>query len=139
MADTQPQQPDPSIEQGVQGVPGLPTMSPESLAKLQAFIDRPALKKYVALVQNPEFTDDLMALVQHPQLKQCGQWELGWLVVLIIFRSWWMSKSTHWLKGLMISLWCMLLFWAVTAIAIPSYFLSPAYTKLLKDTWRLLG
>ena len=143
MADTQ--QPDPSLDQSIQdlqnmhGVQGMPTMSPETLAKLQAFIQQPAFKKYTSLVQNPEFTSDLMNVIQHPQLKQCGQWELGWIVVMVIFRSWWMSKATHWLKGLVISLWTFVLFWVVAAIGIPSYFLNPAFMKLIKDTIRLLS
>lgn len=147
MADQQ--QPDQSIDQSVDqsiqeiqnmhGIQGMPTVSPETLAKLQAFVQQPALKKYVALATNPEFTGDLTDVLQHPQLKQCGQWELGWIVVMIIFRSWMTSKSTHWLKTLWISLWTVLLFWVVAAIGIPSYFLNPAFMKLIKDTWRLLG
>jgi hypothetical protein len=144
MADSQ-QQPDPSLDQSIadlqnmHGIQGMPNISPETLAKFQAFLEQPALKKYAAVVTNPEFTADAAAVLQHPQLKHCGQWELGWIVVMLVFRSWWMSKATHWLKGLMISLCTLLLYWTVAAIGIPSYFLNPAFMKLVKDTWRLLS
>jgi hypothetical protein len=142
MAD---QQPDPSLDQSIQdlqnmhGMQGLPAMSPEAQAKFQEFIQQPAVKKYVELVKNPEFMTDLMGVIQHPQLKQCGQWELGWIVVMVLFRSWWMSKTTHWFKTIVISLCTFLLYWVVAAVGIPSYFLNPAFMRLIKDTIRLLS
>jgi hypothetical protein len=125
--------------QGVQAVPGLPTMSPESLAALQKFIQQPALQKYVALVSNPQVIEDFTNVIKHPQAKQCLQFEGGWVVAMIVIRAWAMSKSRHWFKALAISFCTFVLFWVVAAIAIPSYFLNPAYMKLIQDVWRLLS
>jgi hypothetical protein len=132
----------PSLQQSVNGLTsmqGMTTMSPEAMQSIQKFVQQPALKKFVALATNPEFTTDLTNIIQHPQLKQCGQWELGWIVVMVIFRSWWMSKADHWLKSLWTSLWTFIVFWVVAAIGIPSYFLNPDYMKLIKMAYRFLS
>jgi hypothetical protein len=136
---------DQSLDQSLQaiqnaGMPkGLPTMSPEALESVRKFAEQPGLKKYVALISNPEFTNDLTNVMRHPGLKDCFYWELGWIVVMMVIRSWRMSKTTHLLKTLWITLWTFALFWIVAAVVIPAYFLNPDFMKLVRDTIRLLS
>jgi len=126
------------VYQGVQagglqgGQPGGP-----DLAAIQNFLGQPSVKRYVQVIQNPEFLQDVTAFATHPKRAQLGYIELGWIVAIMMLKSYRMAKTSNWLKHLWISLSNLCLFWIGSLAVIPYFVIGPVFTKMVLDAIRI--
>jgi hypothetical protein len=122
-----------SLQSGLQGgLPGGP-----DLAAIQNFLGQPSVKRYVQVIQNPEFLQDVTAFATHPKRAQLGYVELGWIVAILMLKSYRMAKTSNWLKHLWISLSNLCLFWIGSLAAIPYFVIGPVFTKMVLDAIRI--
>jgi hypothetical protein len=107
------------------------------LAAVQKFLGQPAVKRYVQVIQNPEFLQDVTTFATHPKRAQLGYVELGWIVAIMMLKSYRMAKTSNWLKHLWISLSSLCLFWTGSLAVIPYFVIGPVFTKMVLDAIRI--
>jgi hypothetical protein len=123
---------------GFSGMPGSPQVGGPGLAAVQNLLANPSLQKYVKVISDPVIDQDLNALLQHPAIKECLYWELGWFVFILFFRAWRVSKATHWSKKIWIYIWTFGLLWAGLLFFVPKLIIGDTYTKFGIDTIQIL-
>jgi hypothetical protein len=107
------------------------------LTAIQNFLGQPSVRRYVQVVQNPEFLQDVTAFASHPNRAQLGYVELGWLVAILMLKSYRMAKTSNWLNHLWISLSNFCLFWIGALAVIPYFVIGPVFTKMVLDAIRI--
>ncbi len=114
------------------GKPGAPPQNlPAGMEQLQKLLNHPATKSYLRLFSSPEFSQGTEQLVNHPKRMYLVYFEVGWLVIFLILRSWRLSRTNHWFKKLWVKTWTLLLFWVIGVGVVPWFVFGDIYSKTL--------
>jgi len=101
-------------------------------SSIHRLLSQPAVQAYLKLFSNPEFTAGINQIIQSPNRMQLLYTEIGWLIFLMVFRSWRTSRFTHWASRLWIRVYCFCGYWAGAVIVIPWILLGQPYAQLIK-------
>jgi hypothetical protein len=120
-----------------------PQLNPELAAKL-AFVQRmlasPATQAFLGFFSSPVFTSAVEQILKSPNRMALLYTQAGWFVFLLLFRAWRSSKlaGKSWYWGLWLNLWTSVVYSAVAAVVIPTFWLGSAYTDIVKGVYNIV-
>ncbi len=111
-------------------------LSPGMMDGLQGFLNSPTTQRYIKLVSDPQFTDALKKLINHPARKNLLITQVVFLVVWFLYRTWLSESGQGFLARVFWRLTHLGIFGAITGFAIPAYWLGAPYLKMLDLIYR---
>lgn len=117
------------------GMMGITGNSPMSLEQAQKILESPLVKKFISIFNNPDFFPNINKIKEDPRLTDLMYYQIGFIVLMIIFRAWRKSKTGNWLGRLWISIYCAVIFWSVSIYFLPAYLLGEPFKKICYLFW----
>jgi len=121
--------------------PGSGQVPPElkqKMEQLQALLGNPAVQGYLKIASDKEVQDGAMGVLQSPDLKKLGLYQLGFLVVFLFARSMWMGRATSLIKRVWVSFSSGIIYFGCASVGLPLLVLGSNYMKILQGIWRVV-
>jgi hypothetical protein len=108
------------------------------LAQITQLLAQPAVQGYLRFFQNPVFAEAIDQILKSPRRNIVLYSELGWIVFMLLLRTWRMSRSTRFFAHLWTNFWTFALFWGGAAAAVPAAILGAPYVNLVTSAVSVL-
>jgi hypothetical protein len=104
----------------------------DSGKQLAELLNHPAVQGYLRFFQNPEFSEGMRGLAEHPRRNTLFIAQAVFFLLFIIFRAWRTSKSGGWFGRLWTKTWTFFAYVFVAVAVLPAMVLGSAYLDVLK-------
>lgn len=94
--------------------------------------------KAMTLAADEKFLNSVTDLWKHPKRETLLWIELGFLIVMFLFKAWRQSKTSHWFKRLLIGFVIGWITWAIAILVIPYFVLGEPFKIVVMTLWNVL-
>jgi len=103
------------------------------MQNLQSLEKNPVVQTLRNALQKPEFTRALDQILRHPKKKELLYAQIGWILFMMLFRAWRLSRPGHWLLKIWTRLWTFALLTGGTALVVPTIILGEPYLMIIRS------
>ena len=110
----------------------------DSAEQLEKLLSSSNAQKWIAVISDSRLRASAEALANSPRRMTLIYAEIGWFIVLLVFRAWRFSKVVKWYRRLWVSAYSLGLYWLGSAYLLPWLVFGEDYRQLVFGLIRIL-